>query len=162
MKLPTGPFNADVSDSNTTVADINAQIGTGSVDFLVNAMYTVAIRNFGINVSANYKMNTVNGDGYKYGNKYTGNLIAFYHLSIKQNTITPNIGLGFENVAGNTLQGKTVQYTGSHVMTGIVGVEFNFNKISVGINGQLPITQNFAEGQTKLNFNGMMHVTFEM
>jgi hypothetical protein len=82
VKLPTGPFNADVSDSNTTVADINAQIGTGSVDFLVNAMYTVSIRNFGINVSANYKMNTVNGDGYKYGNKYTGNFIAFYHLSI--------------------------------------------------------------------------------
>ena len=47
------------------------------------------------------------------------------------------------------------------MMTAIVGVEFDFGKISVGINGQLPLTQNFAEGQTKMKFNSMMHVTYQ-
>ena len=67
-------------DSNTTVADINAQIGTGSVDFLINGMYGLSIRNFGLNLSASYKINTVNAQNYKYGNKFQGNLIASYHL----------------------------------------------------------------------------------
>jgi len=161
IKLPTGPFNANVLDSNTTVADINAQIGTGSVDFLINGMYSLNIRNFGVSVSANYKINTVNGDQYKYGNKFQSNLIAFYHFGGMQTTITPNVGLGYENVAINKLQNKSVQFTGSQVMTAIAGVEFDFGKVGVGINGQIPLAQNFAEGQTKMRYNAMMHLTYQ-
>jgi hypothetical protein len=161
LKLPTGSFNTNV-DSTTTVADINAQIGTGSLDFLLNGMYTLGIRNYGINVSASYKINTINGDGYKYGNKFTTNLIAFYHITAGLNTLTPNLGLGYENVASNTMQSKSMQYTGSTVTTGILGVEYNFGRMGVGINGQLPIAQNFAEGQTKMKFTGMMHFTYEL
>ena len=161
IKLPTGPFNADMKDSNTTVADINAQIGTGSVDFLINGMYNLSIRNFGISLTANYKMNTINSDQYKYGNKFQSNLIAFYQFAGRKTTVTPNTGLGYENVAINQLAGKDVQYTGSRIMTAIAGVEFDFGKIGVGINGQLPLYQNFAEGQTKMKFNTMMHVTFQ-
>ena len=92
IKLPTGPFNANVQDSNITVADINAQIGTGSVDFLINGMYSLNIRNFGVSLTANYKINTVNADHYKYGNKFQSNLISFYHLGEKKITMTPNLG----------------------------------------------------------------------
>jgi len=162
VKVPTGTFNVDVNDSSTTVADINAQLGTGSIDFLLNALYSFRIGNFGVNTSVNYKINTVNNDKYRYGNKFTGNLIAYYHISIGKNSLSPNIGLGYENVAGNTLQSKTVQYTGSNVTTAVAGVEFNFGKIGIGVNGQLPVAQNFAEGQTKLKFKGMMHITFAL
>jgi hypothetical protein len=161
IKLPTGPFNANVQDSNTTVADINAQIGTGSVDFLINGMYNLSIRNFGISLTANYKVNTANADQYKYGNKFQSNLIAFYRLAGRKATTTPNMGLGYENVAINQLGGKGVQYTGSRIMTAIAGVEFDFGKIGIGINGQIPLTQNFAEGQTKMKFSTMMHVTYQ-
>lgn len=161
IKLPTGPFNATV-DSNTTVADINAQIGTGSVDFLINGMYSLSIRNFGISVTANYKVNTVNPDHYKYGNKFQSNLIGFYHFAGKKTTITPNLGMGYENVATNQLLGKNVQYTGSQILTAIAGVEFDFGKIGVGINGQIPLAQNFAGGQTKMRFNSMMHITYQL
>src|SRR6516164_5798674 len=51
LKLPTGPFNANLLDSTTTVSDVNAQIGTGSVDFLLNGMYTVTIQRFGVSIS---------------------------------------------------------------------------------------------------------------
>jgi len=161
IKLPTGPFNANVLDSNTTVADINAQIGTGSIDFLVNGMYNLSFRNFGISLTANYRMNTVNMQNYKYGNKFQSNLIGFYKFSGKKTTVTPNLGTGYENVATNQLLGKNVQFTGSRILTGIVGVEFDFGKVGVGVNGQLPITQNFAEGQTKMKFNTMMHITYQ-
>lgn len=90
------------------------------------------------------------------------NVIGFYKLSAGQATITPNIGLGYENVAINSLQKENVRFTGSQIMTAIAGVEMNFGKISVGVNGQLPVAQNFAEGQTKMKFNGMMHVTYQL
>jgi hypothetical protein len=161
IKLPTGPFNANMLDSNTTVADINAQIGTGSTDFLINGMYGLTIRNFGLNLSASYKINTVNDQNYKYGNKFQSNLIASYRLGKKLTTTIPNIGLGYENVAINKLGTKSVQFTGSQILTVIAGVEIDFGRVGVGINGQLPLAQDFAEGQTKMRYNGMMHLTYQ-
>jgi hypothetical protein len=161
IKLPTGPFNANMLDSNTTVADINAQIGTGSVDFLINGMYGLTIRNFGLNLSASYKINTVNDQNYKYGNKFQSNLIASYRIGKKLTTTTPNVGLGYENVAINKLGTKSIQFTGSQILTTIMGVEVDFGRIGIGINGQFPLAQDFAEGQTKMRFNGMMHLTYQ-
>ncbi len=161
IKLPTGPFNGNMLDSNTTVADINAQIGTGSLDFLVNAMYSLNIRNFGISLTANYKINTVNADQYKYGNKFQSNLIGFYQFTGRRTTTTPNLGMGYENVAINRLEQKNIRYTGSEILTVIAGVEFDFGKVGLGVNGQLPLAQNFAEGQTKMRFNTMIHITYQ-
>ena len=162
IKLPTGPFNADPLDSTTTIADINAQIGTGSVDFLLNGLYTITVGNAGISASANYKINLANKDNYKFGNKFTANLIAFYRVPIGKNSMAPNLGLGYENVASNTVQKEKIQYTGSNVTTVLAGVEFNFKRVGLGFNGQIPVAQNFAEGQTKLNFKGMMHITYSI
>ena len=162
IKLPTGPFNAEPMDSTTTIADINAQIGTGSVDFLLSGLYTLSIGNVGINASANYKINTINQDDYKYGNKFTANLIAYYRVPLKGSSIAPNLGLGYENIAENKLQNTKVRYTGSTVTTVIAGIEVNFKRVGLGINGQFPVSQNFAEGQTKLNFKGMMHITYSI
>jgi hypothetical protein len=160
IKLPTGAFNVNPIDSTTTVADINAQIGTGSVDFILNGVYTITIGNFGINATANYKINTANSDSYKYGNKFTVNLISFYRIPIDRNSLSPNIGVGYENVAANESQKKSVEFTGSTVTTAIFGLEYNFKKIGIGINGQVPMSQNFAEGQTRMKFKGMLHMTF--
>ena len=160
LKIPTGTFNLDVNDPALTVADINAQLGTGSTDVLFNALYNARIDNFGFNASATYKVNTANRENYRYGNKFSSNLIGYYRFSLKKTGVSPNAGFGYENVAGNLLHAKKVQYTGSKVTDAIMGVEFNFNKIGFGINAQLPISQNFAEGQTQLKLKTMAHVTF--
>jgi len=162
VKLPTGSFSADVNDPELTVADINAQLGTGSTDILLNAMYTARLENVGFSASANYKINSSNNDGYKYGNKFNGNLIAYYKMGSAKTGISPNAGVSYENVAGNLLHTAKVQYTASNVTSAILGVEFNFNKIGLGINTQLPFAQNFAEGQTKLKFKAMAHVTISI
>jgi hypothetical protein len=162
LKLPTGPFNANLFDSTTTVSDINAQIGTGSVDFLVNGLYTLTVQRFGINLSANYKINMDNSQGYKYGNKLSMNLISFYRIGTMMNNLAPNVGVGYENIATNTFQLKSVPYTGSKIMTGIVGVEYHVRKVGIGINAQIPIVQEFAEGQTRMQISGMAHLTVEL
>ena len=160
IKLATGSFNLDFTDPGITIADVNAELGTGSTDFLLNGIYNISINNFGLNASASYKINTFNKQHYKYGNKLSTNLIAFYRLNAGKVGVSPNAGIGYENVSGNLFNSKTVQYTGSNVTNAIAGAEFTFNKIGVGINAQLPLSQNFAEGQTQLKFKGMAHVTF--
>lgn len=162
LKLPTGPFNANLLDSNTTVADINAQIGTGSVDFLVDGIYSLSIDRMGLNLTANYKINLENKQGYHYGNKFSANLIAFYRVGGPKNSLTPNIGIRYEQISINSFQSKTIRYTGSEVMTGIVGLEYHIGKMGLGINAQIPLVQNFAEGQTRLEIGAMSHVTIEL
>ena len=162
LKLPTGYFNVNPKDTNTTIADINMQLGTASVDFILNGLYTYSVGNFGLNATATYKVNTANSDNYKYGNKLSTNCIAYYKLNKNHTTISPNIGIGYETINNNTLSGSKIQYTGSHVTTALAGIEFGFNKIGLGINTQIPIEQNFAEGQTQLKLKAMAHLTFSL
>ena len=41
VKLATGAFNLDVNNPDASVADVNAELGTGSTDFLLNAVYNL-------------------------------------------------------------------------------------------------------------------------
>jgi len=160
IKLPTGTFHLDVNDPNTTVADINAQIGTGSTDFLLNAMHNIRINQFGVSTSLTYKINTANRSDYKYGNKLTATSIAYYRLRVRGIAVSPNTGVIYENTASNTLSNEKVQYTGGYAVSAIAGVEFTFNKVGIGFNVQHPLSQDYAEGQTRMQFRGMAHVTF--
>jgi len=160
IKAPTGSFKTNVSDPEATVADINAQLGTGSTDFLLNGMYNIRINDFGVNASASYQINTRNRQDYHYGNKLNTNLIAFYRVKVHNAILSPNMGLEYEKVQRNLLHSSKVEFTGSNVTNAIAGVELNVKKVGVGLNAQLPIRQNFAEGQTKLKFKSMLHITF--
>jgi hypothetical protein len=159
IKLPTSSFNVDV-DASTTLADVNAQIGTGSTDFFLNAMYNIGIGNFGVSTAANYKIGTANKSHYKYGNKVTASSLAYYRFKAgRGKSIAPNAGFIYENATYNTLSGEKIDLTGNHLLSGSFGIEYNISKISIGINAQAPLTQNYADGQTKMQLRGMAHVT---
>ena len=162
VKLPAGTFKVDVKDSSTTIADINAQIGTGSTDFLLNVMHNIRINQFGVNTSVNYKIGTANNSAYKFGNKFTANSIAYYHFRSSGIAIVPNAGIIYENTGHNLLNKQKVEFTGGYAMSALAGVELTFNKMAIGLNIQSPFSQNYAEGQTKLQLRGMMHVTFAL
>jgi hypothetical protein len=162
IKLPTGTFKVNPNDSTTTLADINAQIGTGSTDFLLNALYNVRIGFFGVSTSVNYKIGTTNNSQYKFGNKLTASSIAYYRFRANGIAIMPNAGIMYEHTDVNLLNKETVQYTGSYAVSALAGVEVSFNKIAVGISAQAPFAQDFASGQTKMEFRGLAHVTFAL
>ncbi|MBS1596884.1 MAG: transporter [Bacteroidetes bacterium] len=162
VKLPTGTFKLDVTDPATTIADINAQIGTGSTDFLLNAMHHFRVNQFGVNTSANYKINTKNRSDYKYGNKFTGTSIAYYRIRVGGIAIAPNAGVIYEHTEQNTFDKASVQFTGGYAVSGLAGVEFTFNKIAIGFNVQKAFSQHYAGGQTKMEFRSMAHVTLAL
>ena len=57
------------------------------------------------------------------------------------------------------LQYNKIDLTGGSVLSSSLGAEFSFNRVSVGFNVQVPITQNFAENQTKEKSRGMVHIS---
>ncbi|HEY8690783.1 MAG TPA: hypothetical protein VIM07_16215 [Chitinophagaceae bacterium] len=156
LKLPTGKFNVDPND---IVPTANAQAGSGSVDFILNALYTYHINNWGVNSNLNYKINS-SADAYKFGNRLTASAFVFHSISTAKVTFNPNAGVLYENLRSNKLDKVKVDDTGGNAVMASGGLEINFSKVAVGFNTQLPVVQNFSNGQTDTKIRGMMHVTF--
>lgn len=159
IKLPTGKFNIDVADP-MLITLANTQTGSASTDFMLNAMYNVTVNKFGINSNVSYKLNTENKDKYSFGNKFSSGLIAYYSLPKKGINFTPNVGISYENIATNKLQAQKVALTGGDLSLATAGLELGFKSFTIGGNVQLPVAQNFADGQTEAKLKGMAHITF--
>ena len=159
IKAPTGSYHLDLTEPDANIGDVNAQMGTGSTDFLLNSSYVVRINKWGVNTTANYKINTTNSDQYYFGNRFTANSLVYYSIQAKKVGIAPNAGLLYEHAAANYLNSEKVDQTGGYATFATLGSETSYKKIAAGINFQLPLTQNFAEGQTSNKLRALAHVT---
>ena len=160
IKLPTGKYNP--KDKSTTSESTNLfQLGTGSVDFSVNAMYDIRLQDAGLNVSASYKINGNNKYDYSYGNKLSANAQAYYKFRIKDVvTIAPNAELLYETAKKDIDNKFSVDISGGNALMGTAGVEMSLKKISIGGNWQKPLSQNLANGIVKANNRAMIHISF--
>ncbi|WP_153799933.1 transporter [Foetidibacter luteolus] len=159
VKLPTGSYdNLEKSDTETANT---FQLGTGSTDVTLNAMYDLRIQDAGINTSASYKVNTANKYDYRYGNKLSFNLQAYYKLRVKDLfTVAPNAGLQYEKAALDDDAGVKMDVSGGRLLLGTLGAELLFKKVAAGANFQTPLSQNLANGFVKANNRAMLHVSF--
>ena len=156
LKLPTGKFSVN---ANEIVPDANNQAGSGSVDYILNTMYTLHINDWGINTNLNYKINK-DADHYKFGNRLSSGAFIFRSLYNGKTTFIPNMGVLFEHLDANQLNRIKVEDTGGKAFLGSAGLDINFKKVAIGFNAQLPISQNFSNDQTAAGIRGMAHVTF--
>lgn len=159
VKAPTGRYESPEKNGVET-ANI-FQLGTGSVDFTLNAMYDLRLQDAGINTMASYKVNTANTEEYRYGNKFSSSVQAYYKFRIKNKvTVAPNAGLLFESANKDLDEGYKVDVSGGHMLLGSFGAEVTFKNIAIGGNYQIPASQNLAGGFVKANNRAMMHVAF--
>ena len=156
IKIPTGKFSVDAND---IVPTANNQAGSGSVDFILNAMYTYHINDWGINTNMNYKINR-SADQFKFGNRFSSSAFVFYSVSKPTTTFNPNLGVLYENLSSSKLNKFKVDGTDGNALLASAGMEINFAKMAIGFNTQLPVTQNFSNNQTSTRIRGMAHVTF--
>ena len=160
IKLPTGKYNPSDKSNSTQSANL-FQLGTGSVDFTINAMYDVRLQDAGINISASYKMNTGNKYDYSYGNKANLSTQAYYKFRVKEKvTIAPNAGILYEKAKKDLDNKFKVDISGGNVLLGTVGMEASFKRISFGGNWQTPFSQNLANGIVRANERVMVHIAF--
>ena len=160
VKAPTGRYEPSerlaVQESPN-----NFQLGTASTDFTVNAAYDIRYNDLGLNTNVTYKMNTENSHEYRYGNKWTANALLYHKFRIANKfTVAPNAGVLYEtaqkDVESNTY---TIDVSGGHALSLVLGAELAFKGVSMGANFQQVASQNLAGGRAKAGNRMMVHVS---
>lgn len=160
IKLPTGEYNPADKSASTSQNTNLFQLGTGSVDYLLAAMYDVRLQDAGINASATYKFNGTNKYDYTYGNKFTLTTQLYYKLRFGKVGVAPNAGVQFEKAQKDIDNHFAVDLSGGQVLLGGIGAEATYKKIALGANWQTPLSQNLASGFVKANNRMMVHVAY--
>lgn len=161
LKLPAGRY--DPADKNIAQAAQNTfQLGTGSWDYSLHAMYDIRLQDAGINTNASYKINTANKYEYRYGNKFTLNMLAYYKWLVgKKISVAPNMGALFEAAAkDHRSRDISVFETGGRTVMGTLGLELSVKQISAGANFQTPVSQQLGEGKIKAGNRGMVYISY--
>ncbi|MFN8287933.1 MAG: hypothetical protein U0V74_14345 [Chitinophagales bacterium] len=126
VKLPSGSFRI----TNTSMFLTSQQLGTGSVDFLFNAVYTYRYKQFGFNLSSAYKLNTTNPQQYKFGDRLQGALNFFYAVPVKEVTLTPSVSLNYDHGFYNVLRKQKMDYTGGDFLTTSAGFDIFYKQFA--------------------------------
>ncbi len=157
VKLPSGRYKYE--EDGSEVANANFQLGTGSTDFVINTIYTLRKGNWGVNTDASYKINTVNSKGYRFANRLSGSVMAFYMRSFNHLILMPNAGLYAEHGGYDKKQGTDNTFTGGTMSTVNTGLEVYYKKNSFGVLGQIPLVQNLSGGDLRLKNSFSFHLT---
>lgn len=151
IKWPVGNFKK--LDENK-VLNPNIQTGTGSYDFLLDAIYTVRFNKWGLNNSAFYRVNTTNSDNFKFGNRfaYFGNF--FYWANLKGYSLLPQIGINYESSDKDSHNQFAIEQSGGTALFSGGGLDFYYRSFTLGANAFIPIYQNnpIIESKTKYGF----------
>jgi hypothetical protein len=160
VKAPTGKYEPSerlaIQESPN-----NFQLGTASTDFTFNGAYDVRYNDMGINVNVNYKINTANKYSYRYGNKFTTNVLAYYKFRVANKvTIAPNAGILYET-AKNDVEDKKykVAVSGGFSFSAVAGVEVAMKGLSLGANYQNVRSQDLAGGRAYAGNRLMVHMS---
>jgi len=160
IKVPTGKYEPSerlaIQESPN-----NFQLGTASTDFTLNAAYDIRYNDLGLNTNVNYKINTENKYNYRYGNKLTANMLAYYKFRLANVvTVAPNAGVLYETADKDVENNKyNVEVSGGYSLSAVVGVEVAMKGLSFGANYQNVRAQDLAGGRAKAGNRVMVHMS---
>lgn len=137
-KAPTGDFRTVIGDGK---AHANMQAGTGSWDYLANAMYSIRYKSVGLSTDMTYKYNTQNADKYRFGDRFNTAMNLFFWDKYWGITVMPLAGIYYEFAYVDVLTNYKQKATGGEALFGNVGLDFYWKKMSFGLLCQMPISQ---------------------
>jgi hypothetical protein len=157
VKLPTGQYTPA---KNGEIDDQNFQLGTGSVDYLLNGSYRLAVGKWSVGVAASYKYNTQNKDHYRYGDVVSSGVTTAYNINLSKITIVPYLQLMNEWQMKDAHEHVLVEQSGGYATYTGGGLDFNSKKIAFGFNYQFAPSQNLAQGQIDVKPRATAHISF--
>ncbi len=156
LKLPTGEYR---QIENGLTVNQNFQLGTGSVDVLLNAIHTIRHGNMGMNAEISYSLNSTNKDEYRFGNAARAGLTLFYILRSGGVTVMPHVGISGEYFRDNKQFDQPFPDTGGWASLCNLGSEIYYRNIAVGISWSHPGKQKLFNGLVEANDRTSAHVT---
>lgn len=157
VKFPTG--NYQNTDENNKLTDVNFQMGTGSLDFILNAAYTIRYKKMGLSTNFSYQINTTNPKAHQFGDRMSGLVSLFYVHKIGQIALMPSAGIFVESSKGDKQSGISVTETGGKATFANLGLETYYKQFSVGFQYQIPMAQNLQGSTMKANNRLVAHFT---
>jgi hypothetical protein len=140
VKIPTGSFNME---DRGKLVNPNFQMGTGSLDFMINAIYNIKHKRVGLNAESGYKMNTRNKENYKFGNQFYLSASLLYSINVGAFTFLPNAGVYYEQAANHKEGNVTITNTGGKALFLSAGLETYLKMMSFGVNYKSPLSQTY-------------------
>lgn len=148
IKLPTGFYEASGDRYTDPAANPGFQIGTGSWDALLTALYTFRLSRWGISTQWSYKYNTANQSNYQFGHRLTQNTELFYIWQFRRFGIMPHAGIYSEWIQADLENQQVIPNTGGQLHTSTAGIDVFFRqKWQLGFVIQRPIQQNLSAGE---------------
>ena len=157
IKLPTGSYKK--LDENN-ILNPNIQTGTGSFDILIDAIYTVRYKKWGLNNTVFYRFNTTNSNDFKFGNRFTLATSFFYWANIKGYSLLPSIGINYEKADKDLHNSFIVDQSGGSSLFTTYGLDFYYKSFTLGVNFQLPVFQDNPITQSKLKIGATLLYNF--
>jgi hypothetical protein len=131
IKLATGRYS---KPKTTDVIDRNFQVGTGSMDYIINGVYRVSHRNWILNAVGSYKYNTPNKEGYRFGDLVTIGGTLAYGKNYDQFSIAPYIQITNESQLKDADNHVLQDVSGGNVLYTGLGTDVTIPKITLGAN----------------------------
>ena len=135
-------------------------MGSGSWDFLFNLTYTARYSRFGLNADVTYQKNTTNANDYRFGDRLTGTLSAFYMGAFKQFELMPNVGVFAEYAAQNVQENYYRTNTGGYAVFGTIGLEIYTGRFNLGFNYNHPFSQEVNDGAVENQSRSSVHLNY--
>lgn len=146
IKLPTGKFEYGYTDAEVNP---NFQLGTGSTDFLLSAIHTVRYKKIGLNTELGGRISTKSNSHYRFGNRISTSLTAFYTKNWGHLSIMPNIGSTIDYGFKDHKEGVLNSQTGGYTLLGSLGIQAYYKAFTAGFTFQEPLAQNLGGGELK-------------
>jgi hypothetical protein len=129
VKAPTGKYEKNKNNMYNT----SVQLGSGSVDFLANAMYTYRYKKWILNTRLGYKLNTANSETFKFGDKIDAGVSGAYLYSKGKVTLMPSLGLVYSHSFDNYDHSQPVYYSNTDLISITVALELYVGPIAMNI-----------------------------
>jgi hypothetical protein len=153
IKMPTGKY--DVASVKYLEGLPNMQPGSRSFDFIANANYTITRKMIGLNIDGSYTATTANLDKYKYGNRLSTGLMAFYIIKYKQVSVLPQMGVRYD-ISGTDYDNYSAKtkndMTGGNQLYGAAALQAYYRHFGLQLTYHKPLSQHYADGLVNNKF----------
>jgi hypothetical protein len=143
LKLPTGHYNTEKGEGVTAPS---FQLGSGGMDYLVNASYRLKLGQFAFNALGAYKYNTANEQGYRFGDVTTIGATTIYVVRFCQVSLAPYLQAMQETHFADADDHLLQAHTKGSVLYGGGGLDLSFRQYTLGFNYQTAMRQNLMQG----------------
>jgi len=144
LKMPTG---ASRLEQNNEVLHPNLQPGSGSWDPNINLRYILRVQRWGISSMVNYRLNTTNAHGYKFGDRITGLVGAFYWTTLRNLTFMPQLALSGDYALADIDNRRRQIKTGGYMLTTRAEIQVGYKRFISSVGYGLPVGYNLGGGE---------------